>query len=40
MLTDEARKIWLYWKETNSKDDDRFPPSPEELDPAVRKFFR
>jgi N4-(beta-N-acetylglucosaminyl)-L-asparaginase len=39
LLTDEARKIWLYWKETNSKEDDRIPPPPEELDPAVRRFF-
>jgi N4-(beta-N-acetylglucosaminyl)-L-asparaginase len=39
LLTDEARKIWLYWKETHSKEDDRIPPPPEELDPAVRKFF-
>ncbi|MDB5349259.1 MAG: asparaginase [Planctomycetota bacterium] len=39
LLTDEARKIWLYWKETNSKDDDRIPPPPDEMDPAVKKFF-
>jgi N4-(beta-N-acetylglucosaminyl)-L-asparaginase len=39
LLTDEARQIWLYWKETNTRDDDRIPPPPEELDPAVRKFF-
>src|SRR5947209_13082234 len=39
LLTDEARKIWLYWKETSSKDDDRIPPPPEELDPVVREFF-
>ncbi len=39
LLTDEARKIWLYWKETNSKDDDRIPPPPDEADPVVRKFF-
>jgi N4-(beta-N-acetylglucosaminyl)-L-asparaginase len=39
LLTDEARKIWLYWKETHSREDDRVPPPPEELDPAVRKFF-
>ena len=39
LLTDEARKIWLYWKETTSKEDDRVPPPPEELDPAVRAFF-
>ena len=39
LLTDEARKIWLYWKETNAKDDDRIPPPLDELDPAVKKFF-
>lgn len=39
LLTEEARKIWLYWKETQSREDDRIPPPPEELDPAVRKFF-
>ena len=39
LLTDEARKIWLYWKETTSQDDDRIPPPLAELDPAVRKFF-
>lgn len=39
LLTDEARKIWLYWKETTSREDDRIPPPPEQLDPAVRKFF-
>src|SRR4051794_35434452 len=39
LLTDESRRIWLYWKETNSKLDDRIPPPPEEIDPAVRRFF-
>ena len=39
LLTDEARKIWLYWKETNSRLDDYIPPPADELDPAVRKFF-
>jgi N4-(beta-N-acetylglucosaminyl)-L-asparaginase len=39
LLTDEARKIWLYWKETHSALDDLIPPPPEELDPAVRAFF-
>jgi N4-(beta-N-acetylglucosaminyl)-L-asparaginase len=39
LLTEEARKIWMYWKETNSKDDDRIPPPPEELDPVVKEFF-
>jgi N4-(beta-N-acetylglucosaminyl)-L-asparaginase len=39
LLTDEARKIWLYWKETTSKLDDYVPPPPAEVDPAVLKFF-
>lgn len=39
LLTEESRKIWLYWLETRSKDDDRFPPPPDEVDPAVRDFF-
>lgn len=39
LLTDEARKIWLYWKETNSGVDDRIPPPIEELDPVVREHF-
>ncbi|WP_435006845.1 N(4)-(beta-N-acetylglucosaminyl)-L-asparaginase [Tundrisphaera lichenicola] len=39
LLTEESRKIWLHWKETNGKDDDRFPPPDEELDPVVREFF-
>jgi N4-(beta-N-acetylglucosaminyl)-L-asparaginase len=39
LLTEEARKIWLYWRETQSRNDDLIPPRPEELDPAVRAFF-
>lgn len=39
LLTENARAIWLYWKETQSKENDRIPPPIEELDPAVRKFF-
>jgi N4-(beta-N-acetylglucosaminyl)-L-asparaginase len=39
LLTEEARKFWLYWKETSSREDDRIPPPPDELDPAVREFF-
>jgi N4-(beta-N-acetylglucosaminyl)-L-asparaginase len=39
LLTDEARKIWLYWKETQSSLDDRVPPPADEVDPAVRDFF-
>lgn len=39
LLTEKARKIWLYWKQTLSENDDWVPPPPETLDPAVREFF-
>ena len=39
LLTEDSRKIWLHWKETNGKDDDRFPPPDDELEPIVREFF-
>lgn len=39
LLTDDARKIWLYWKETHSKEDDRIPPPADEIDPVVKQFF-
>jgi N4-(beta-N-acetylglucosaminyl)-L-asparaginase len=39
LLTDEAREIWLHWKETNGKDSDWIAPPDSELSPAVRKFF-
>ncbi len=39
LLTDDSRKIWLHWKETNGKDDDRIPPPDDELDEVVKKFF-
>ena len=37
---DKARKIWLYWKQTNSKSDDWLPPPDDQLDPAVKKYFK
>ncbi len=40
LLSDKARKIWLYWKETVSGSDDWLPPPPEELDPDVARFFK
>jgi N4-(beta-N-acetylglucosaminyl)-L-asparaginase len=40
LLTETARKIWLYWKQTNSDRDDWLPPPVEQLDPEVRKFFK
>ena len=40
LLTERARKIWLYWKETRSRQDDWIPPSFEELDADVVEFFQ
>lgn len=40
LLTETARKIWLYWKQSHSQRDDWLPPPVEQLDPAVRRFFR
>lgn len=39
LLTDDSRKIWLYWKESLNAKDDRIPPPIEELDPVVKEFF-
>lgn len=39
LLTDEAREIWLHWKETNGKDSDWVAPPDDALSPAVREFF-
>ncbi|MGH7200075.1 MAG: N(4)-(beta-N-acetylglucosaminyl)-L-asparaginase, partial [Planctomycetaceae bacterium] len=40
LLTERARKIWLYWKQTLSPKDDWLPPSPDEIDPEVAEFFK
>jgi len=40
LLTETARQIWLYWKQTNSTRDDWLPPPVRELSPAVKKFFK
>lgn len=40
LLTEKARKIWLYWKQTNSTRDDWLPPPPNQLAPEVREFFK
>jgi N4-(beta-N-acetylglucosaminyl)-L-asparaginase len=40
LLTETARKIWLYWKQSHSEKDDWLPPPIEELDPAVWRFFK
>lgn len=39
LLTEESRKIWLYWRQTRGADDDWLPPPDSELDPAVRSHF-
>lgn len=38
LLTEKARKIWLYWKQTHSKVDDWIPPPPETVDEDVRSL--
>ena len=40
LLTERARKIWLYWKQTHGATDDWLPPADEEVDPEVRKYFK
>lgn len=40
LLTEKARKIWLYWQQSRDKDDDWFPPDDKDLDPDVRKYFK
>jgi N4-(beta-N-acetylglucosaminyl)-L-asparaginase len=40
LLTEKARKIWLYWKETLSPRNDWLPPPVEEIDEDVARFFK
>src|SRR3954447_6610168 len=40
LLTDEARKIWLHWKETHGEESDWIAPPPNEVDPVVREFLK
>ena len=39
LLTEKARKIWLYWKENLSGRDDWLPPPQQDVDPEVSAFF-
>ncbi|WP_456409115.1 N(4)-(beta-N-acetylglucosaminyl)-L-asparaginase [Caldithrix abyssi] len=39
LLTDEARKIWLYWKESLSDKDDWFLPPLEEIPEKYKKLL-
>jgi N4-(beta-N-acetylglucosaminyl)-L-asparaginase len=38
LLTDLSRKIWLYWRETLSTQDDWVDPPVDQLDPELRAF--
>lgn len=40
LLTDKSRKIWLYWKQSHSDEDDWLPTPDDQLDPEVKKFFK
>src|SRR5262244_2646089 len=40
LLTEKARKVWLYWKQNLSPLDKWLEPEPDKLDPAVRDFIR
>lgn len=40
LLTEKARRIWLYWKQTNSTRDDWIPPPPEQVHEDVKEFFK
>ncbi|HVJ67017.1 MAG TPA: N(4)-(beta-N-acetylglucosaminyl)-L-asparaginase [Caulifigura sp.] len=39
LLTERARKIWLYWMRTRSSIDDWIAPPLADADPEVREFF-
>jgi N4-(beta-N-acetylglucosaminyl)-L-asparaginase len=40
LLTDKARKVWLYWKQNLSPIDKWLEPDPDKLDPDVREFIQ
>lgn len=40
LLTEKARKVWLYWKQNLSTRDKWLEPDPAALDPEVRDFIR
>jgi N4-(beta-N-acetylglucosaminyl)-L-asparaginase len=39
LLTEGSRKIWLYWRQSLSHDDDWIPPPDSVLDATVAKYF-
>jgi len=40
LLTDKARKVWLYWKQNLSAKDKWLEPDPSKLDPDVQDFIK
>ena len=40
LLTEKARKVWLYWRENLSARDKWLEPDPDALDPDVKDFIR
>lgn len=40
LLTDEARQIWLYWKETHDPNDDWVPPPVEAVASFVHEYIK
>jgi len=40
LLTDEARQIWLHWKETHDPNDDWVPPPAEETSSVVSEYIQ
>jgi N4-(beta-N-acetylglucosaminyl)-L-asparaginase len=40
LLTEKARKVWLYWKQNLSGRDKWLEPDPAQLDPEVRDFIQ
>jgi len=40
LLTEKARKVWLYWKQNLSAQDKWLEPDPSRLDPEVQDFIR
>jgi N4-(beta-N-acetylglucosaminyl)-L-asparaginase len=40
LLTEKARKIWLYWRQKRDQEDDWIEPPDELLDPDVKKYFK
>src|SRR5438132_4573303 len=40
LLTEKARKVWLFWKQNLSANDKWLEPDPEHYDPEVRAFIQ